>query len=72
MLFRSDVHTETGAHVKRIETWEHWADQIGFVPEDHLTASDGRAALDTLAKSMEAQFGAKVSLPWHQATRSRR
>ncbi len=30
LVFAEDVHTASGAHVKRIETWEHWAWRTGF------------------------------------------
>ncbi len=30
LVFGDDVHTASGAHVKRIETWEHWAWRSGF------------------------------------------
>ncbi len=30
LVFADDVHTSSGAHVKRIETWEHWAWRTGF------------------------------------------
>ena len=30
LVFGDDVHTDSGHHVKRIETWEHWAWRSGF------------------------------------------
>jgi len=33
LAFGDDVHTDSGAHVKRIETWESWASESAFLPQ---------------------------------------
>ncbi|HKZ02375.1 MAG TPA: hypothetical protein VJ180_09055, partial [Pyrinomonadaceae bacterium] len=30
LIHTEEVHTSSGSHAKLLETWEHWADRIGF------------------------------------------
>jgi hypothetical protein len=68
LLVRSDeVHTETGAHAKRLETWTRWADR-------HVRASE-RPAVDAARRELEQavdSMGGEASLPWHDAVRRKR
>ncbi len=69
LVFGDDVHTDSGAHVKRIETWKRWASRASFVPDSRTSASEGRAALDSVAEDWRRHFETKVFLPWHAPTK---
>ncbi len=65
-VFGDDVHTDSGAHVKRIATWNHWCRCVSLAPDQRISSSDGRASFDSVAQAWQRQFGVVVSLPWHQ------
>ena len=66
LLHASQIHTESGAHAKVIETWPSWADRAGF---------GGRASSPTTARhfleqrlaEMNEEFGGKGKVPWPAA-----
>jgi hypothetical protein len=65
LLLRSDeVHTERGAHAKRLEAWARWADRR--VPAGTRPPADlGRRQLEQAVESL----GSEGSLPWHDRGR---
>lgn len=64
LVFGDGVHTGSGAHVKRIETWEHWAWRTGFPATVLPPPEDARAELDEIVERLNADFGAEAKLPW--------
>src|SRR5258708_6611450 len=34
LVYGEQVHTESGAHAKALESWEHWAGRTGFVKQE--------------------------------------
>ena len=55
----SERHSESGKHVRVLESWKGWAVRKGVVPLS--SAREARGALDTAAASLGAALG---SLPW--------
>jgi hypothetical protein len=70
LLFADDVHTESGAHVRRLETWQSWAVRHNLTLETLPPASAAREELDRIVAEANIECSAGASLPWH--TRSRR
>ncbi len=65
LVFGDDVHSPSGAHVKRIETWEHWAWRRGF-PDSVLPApEEARSEFDSIVARLNANFFADARLPWN-------
>ena len=63
LLHANQIHTESGAHAKVIETWDTWADRAGL----RVKASNPAAArrfLEQRLKDMNEEFGGKGKLPW--------
>ena len=63
LLHANQIHTESGAHAKVIETWGTWADRAGF----RVKASNPAAArrfLEQRLADMNEEFGGKGKLPW--------
>ena len=58
-----EVHTETGAHAKRLETWERWANRVD-VDENEMTPEQGRKALEDVVAGLNERFRGKGRLPW--------
>ena len=72
LVFGDDVHTASGAHVKRIETWEHWAWRTGF--HTHVLPTPERAKEEFLriVEDLNEEFGAEATLPWRHTKISKR
>jgi len=64
LLVHSDqIHTETGAHAKVIETWTHWAKRVKFKPKKTSVASS-REFLERRIEQINQQFSGHGKLPW--------
>ncbi|MFI5174609.1 MAG: hypothetical protein ACHQKY_07120 [Terriglobia bacterium] len=66
LLIHSDeIHTESGAHARLLETWQHWAGRTGFKPKS-LTPRDAKAQLMDSLVELNRQCGGNGLLPWQQ------
>ena len=59
LLNSQQVHTSSGAHTKRLETWNAWAKRIGF----KVRAKDSAAARLYLEQRVMS-IGSRATLPW--------
>lgn len=72
LVFGDDVHTASGTHVKRIETWEHWAWRSGFNIQVLPTPEGAKKEFARIVENLNAEFGATATLPWqHKMVRKR-
>jgi hypothetical protein len=73
LVSTGEEHTETGAHLKRYETWARWAKSVGFKPGRTGSAEAARARLDKIGAALAAKSGTAVAFPWSEkaAKRSR-
>ena len=69
LVHSEEVHTETGAHAKRLESWEHWAGRVGFT-ERKLAAGEAKKELEQALRTLGARAGAGGRLPWQSRTRA--
>ncbi len=72
LVFGDDVHTASGAHVKKIETWEHWAWRTGFHIQVLPTPERAKEEFLSIVQILNEEFGAAVMLPWQHAKTSKR
>jgi len=63
LLHANQIHTESGAHAKVIETWDTWADRAGFRARAKSPAA-ARQFLEHRLAEMNEEFGGKGKLPW--------
>lgn len=63
LVVSREVHTETGAHARVLETWEAWARRIGY-RAPWKTSAEGREELETAVGKVNRNFGAEGRLPW--------
>lgn len=63
LLHANQVHTESGAHAKLIETWGHWAKRAGFRARVKNPAAARRFLEQRLAE-MNKEFGGNARMPW--------
>ena len=63
LLHSDELHTQSGAHAKLLETWQRWADRISFQPQQ-ISSTDARVLLEETMKRLNEQFGGRALLPW--------
>jgi hypothetical protein len=63
LVHAQSVHTERGFHRKQVQTWTAWAEsvQLGAVT---FTPAEGKSQLESVIARLNAQFGARGTLPW--------
>jgi hypothetical protein len=63
LVYGEVIHTETGAHAKVLETWEHWAKRIELAPQK-TTAEQAKEQLEQRLTLLNKRFEASGRLPW--------
>ena len=63
LLHANQIHTESGAHAKVIETWDTWAKRAAFKTRAKSAAAAKRFLEKRLA-DINAKFNGKGRLPW--------
>lgn len=63
LVFSSQFHAESGAHVRRLESWDHWCNRTGCSPES-MTPRAARQALEERIASLNREFRSGGRLPW--------
>jgi hypothetical protein len=70
LVFGDDVHTDSGAHVKRIETWPLWAKRVELATVQLPSVENARQEFEGVVTRLNQKYNADAILPWQ--TRSRR
>ncbi len=63
LVYSRQIHTRTGAHAKRLETWERWATRVGFRLAK-MAPDRAKYKLEALVTDLNRTSGAKGRLPW--------
>src|SRR5215216_1391794 len=63
LLHGNQIHTESGAHAKVIETWDKWAERTGF-PARATDPAAARRFLEQRLGEINTNFSGKGRLPW--------
>ena len=63
LLAIDEIHTETGAHAKQLESWDAWRRRHRLRPP-RLTAPAARAAITAAARALYPDLGRTPRLPW--------
>jgi hypothetical protein len=63
LIHANQMHTESGAHTKVIETWEAWAKRVGFRARPKNPAA-ARRFLEQRLVELHENFGGTSKLPW--------
>jgi len=63
LVYGESLHTESGAHTKKLESWEHLANRLSFnIPK--LEPKAAKQQFEVIAAELESRFHARVRLPW--------
>ena len=63
LVIGTQFHSESGAHEKRLETWDHWMKRKKFKPA-RISVEAAKDHLDEVLTRLNKKFGAAATLPW--------
>lgn len=63
LIHTEQVHTKTGAHAKRIETWDNWARRVRF-KGGRGNEKAAKLFLENRVSQLNKKFGTGAKLPW--------
>lgn len=69
LAFGNDVHTDSGAHVKRIESWPLWAKRVELATAQLPSIDEARGELEGIVTRLNQKYGADATLPWQVPSR---
>ena len=62
LVFSEQFHSESGAHVRRLESWDHWSSRIGEVGGP-IPAERARLLLEDVVSSLNRRFNGSGVCP---------
>lgn len=63
LIHAEQVHTESGAHAKALETWEHWSKRKSFT-RTVIQAEQAKKNLEERLRKLNDEFDGTARLPW--------
>jgi hypothetical protein len=63
LVYGESFHSSSGAHTKRLESWDHWMQRTDFA-EQLLPPEQGKMALEDALLILNRQFDTQGRLPW--------
>ena len=63
LIVGTQFHTESGVHAKLLETWEHWAQRVGFETAS-ISIAEAKENLEGRLSKVNSEFHATAKLPW--------
>lgn len=60
LVLSQEVHTDSGAHARQLESWDHWARRLD-VKQGEMTLAQAKSQLQQATESIGASDG---TLPW--------
>ena len=63
LIHAEQIHTESGAHAKALETWEHWSKRKSFTPSA-IEAEEAKKNLEERLRKLNEEFDGSARLPW--------
>ncbi len=68
LVHSQEIHTETGAHAKVLETWKFWSKRVGFEGKK-ISPENAKKRLEKVLASLDRHFDSRNSLPWSKLNR---
>lgn len=63
LIHTKEFHAKNGSHAKVLETWQHWADRIGF-QIDYGSTAEAKRAFESLLTNLNLKHAAQGRLLW--------
>src|SRR5215472_12377591 len=68
LVYSSQFHSESGAHVRRLESWRDWSKRTA-TSADRLSGAAARTVLEGVLASLNREFGGKGTVAWQMKPR---
>jgi len=65
LVFTKEIHTESGAHAKVVQSWNHWSSQTNFQARSQEVEA-AKAKLDALLQQLNQKYGGSGRFPWYR------
>lgn len=65
LVFSAQFHGLSGAHMRRLESWDHWSSRTSN-HQNSMTPAAARASLEEAVTSLNRQFNGRGRLPWQR------
>jgi hypothetical protein len=65
LVYSEQFHTETGAHARCLESWDHWSGRTGYIGEQ-ITPVSAKLVLEDVVASLNRKFQGRGRLPWQR------
>jgi hypothetical protein len=65
LVYSEQFHTETGAHARYLESWDHWSGRTGYIGEQ-ITPVSAKLVLEDVVASLNRKFQGRGRLPWQR------
>lgn len=69
LVFSEQFHTESGAHVRRLDSWDRWSGRVGPIGK-RLSIDRARLTLEDLVATLNRKFEGTGRLPWQRRART--
>lgn len=64
LIHSSQIHTQSGAHAKILETWDHWAKSVDFRGRAKNASAARRFLVERVESIVAEHDGTTVRFPW--------
>lgn len=68
LVHSESFHTESGYHIKHVQTWQQWAKSV-HLRSAKLSPAEAKSQLESVVTRLNKQFAATGRLPWQQSPR---
>ena len=63
LVFSAQFHSKSGAHVRRLDSWDHWSHRTGAF-QDSIVPAAARRSLEERISNLNREFDGRGRLPW--------
>jgi hypothetical protein len=63
LVHSREIHTETGAHAKVLDSWKFWVKRVRFTGKK-MTPDNAKKRFEMVLVSLDRNFDSRNSLPW--------
>ena len=70
LVYADEVHTESGAHARHLESWPSWARRHEVALSSLPSVDDARRELERIVDTSNAECSSEGYLPWRKKTRA--
>ena len=70
LVYADDIHTESGAHARRLENWRSWAQRHEVLLDALPSADEARQEFERMVDTSNTEVSSEGFLPWRKKTRA--